>query len=212
MFLIRLAFSNASSASRFRVVSEDTIGNSGGLVVTKNRKAFYSERFELGKNRLINSSIRFFAPSKRVIRPLKMSDREVLHASMHSDDKGIYVELPTQLLELVGWVGGGNQADLNSLAGVLLTASYIGPKKLLISSIGVGVEATDRGVRLTAKSPEALIRFSSYVVQSQSVRLIAGSRFQLSLQLPSTAVGLALQRDDVDRITDWSFHHVSWLD
>jgi hypothetical protein len=236
LFLTRLAFSRTSSVSRFRLVSEDTIGNSGGLVITKSHKAFYSERYGLGKNHLINSGARFFAPSMQGGCPMRSSVQEPWHASMHSDDKGMYVELPERLLELVGWLEAGKTQDAKSLAGALLSDSRIGPKKLPITSVGVGLEATDRGLRLVVKSPEALIRFSSYVVKSQSIRLIAQSRFQLSLQLPSTAEGRVplvvvasdefasewmdvrdlgapiLERADIEKITDWSFHHTAWLD
>jgi hypothetical protein len=236
LFLTRLALRQNSPASRFRLVSEDTIGNEGGLVITKNQKSFYSERYELGKNRLINSNIRFFAPSMKTRGPMRRANLQAWHASMHSDDKGMYVELPTQILELAGWIDSGEEPDLKSLAGELLTNSRMGPKKLAISSIGVGVEVTENGVRLAVKSPEALIRFSGYVVKSQSIRLIAKSPFQLSVQLPNTAEGPApitvvasdgfasewmdvndlgaptLEPTDIARIADWSFHHTAWLD
>lgn len=236
LFLTRLALCQDSPASRFRLVSEDTIGNAGGLVVTKNHKAFYSERYELGKNHLINSEIRFFAPSMKAHGPMRSEFPKPLHASMHSDDRGMYVELPTQILKLVGWFDPGKTSDLKSLMGDLLNSSHIGPKRIAISSIGIGIEATDRGVRLAVKSPEALIRFSGYVVKSQSIRLIAKSPFQLSVQLPSAAEGPApitvvasdgfatewmdikdlgapsLEPTDIARIADWSFHHTTWLD
>lgn len=231
IFLSRLALAEASSGSRFRIVSQDTIGNSGGLVITKNKNAFYSERYVLGKNRLVKSGIRFFAPSVSVAGPMKATVGKDLYAIMYSDENGMYVELAKSLLNLVDW-------DLNrgGLTGELFANSHIGSKKLPISSIGMGVEGTDKGIRLAIKSPESLIRFSTYCVQSQSIRLIAKNRFQLSVQLPSTAEGPApvtltandnfasewmnvadlgtpsLDAADIEKITNWSFHHMSWLD
>ena len=231
LFLSRLALADASSGSRFRIVSQDTIGNAGGLVITKNNNAFYSERYEHGKNRLIKSGIRFFAPSMAVAWPMKATVGKDLHAIMNSDDHGMYVELPKSLLSLVDW-------DLHrgGLPGELSANSHIGSKKLSFSTIGMSVEETDKGIRLAVKSPESLIRFSTYVVQSQSIRLIARTRFQLTVQLPSTAEGPAaitltanddfacdwmdvadlgapsLGDEDIKKITDWSFHHMSWLD
>lgn len=236
LFLTRLALRQKSPASRFRLVSEDTIGNLGGLVITKNTKAFYSERYELGRNRLVNSSIRFFAPSMKVSGPKRVNAHASLQAFMQSDDKGMYVDLPTDVLQVVGWLEAGNTHDIKSLARDLLSSSKMGPKEMALSSIGIGVEATDHGVRLAVKSPEALIRFSGYVVKSQSIRLIAKSNFQLSVQLPSTAEGAApitvvatdnfarewmdveglgaptLEPTEIERIANWSFQHTAWLD
>ena len=231
LFLSRLAFAEASPASRFRIVSQDSIGNTGGLVITSNKNAFYSERYELGKNRLKKSDLRFFAPSMKIDGPVKAKVGNDLHAIMSSDDHGMYVELPKSLLNIVDW-----DLSRGGLTGELSSNSHIGPKKLSLYSVGMTVEVTDKGIRLAVKSPEALIRFSTYVVQSQTIRLIAKTRFQLTVQLPSSADGPApitvtanddfasewmdvkdfgspsLDASDIQKITDWSFHHMSWLD
>ena len=231
VFLSRLAFSKASTSSRFRVVSQDTIGNSGGLVITRSKSTFYSERYEFGKNRLKKSDLRFFAPSITVDGPMRAKVGKDLHAFMSSDEHGMYVELPKSLLKIVDW-----ELYRGSLTADLSSNSHIGPKKLSLYSVGMTVEGTDTGIRLAVKSPEALIRFSTYVVQSQSIRLIAKTRFQLTIQLPSSAEGPApitvtanddfasewmdvkdfgapsFDAADIQKITDWSFHHMSWLD
>jgi len=231
LFLTRLSFTEASSASRFRIVSQDSIGNTGGLVITSNKNTFYSERYELGKNRLKKSNLRFFAPSINIDGPMKAKVGNDLHAIMSSDDRGMYVELPKNLLNIVDW-----DLSRGGLIRELSSKSHVGPKKLSLYSVGMTVEGTDNGIRLAVKSPEALIRFSTYVVQSQTIRLIAETRFQLTVQLPSSAEGPApiivtanddfasewmdvkdfgapwLDAPDIQKITDWSFHHVSWLD
>jgi len=231
LFLSRLALAEPSSSSRFRIVSEDSIGNLGGLVITSNKNSFYSERYELGKNRLKKSDLRFFAPSMTMHGPMKAKVGKDLHAIMYSDDHGMYVEFPNSLLNVVDWDLG--RSDLTR---ELSSNSHIGPKKQSFYSVGMSVEGTDNGIQLAVKSPEALIRFSTYVVQSQSIRLIAKTRFQLTVQLPSSAEGPApitvtandefasewmdvkdlgaptLDAADIQRITDWSFHHMSWLD
>ena len=230
VFLSRLTLAETAPGARVRIVSQDSIGNSGGLVVTKQSKSFYSERFELGRNRLVKSKIRFFAPSVGVKGPMKTTLGKGLYAVMYSDDNGMYIELSSDLLNLVNW-----DMDRRSLVSQLSSASEIGPKKQLISSMGVGVEVTDNGIRLAVKSPEALIRFSAYVVQAQSIRLVVNARFQLWVQLPSSAEGPApitvtandnfatewmdveglgaptLEAPDIKTIIDWSFNHISWL-
>lgn len=235
LFLARVAFSKKIASSRFRIVSEETLGNAGGLVITSKGKSFYSERFQFGKNRLTRSEMEFFAPSMKVETSI-INDASIKpHGIMHSDDKGMYLDLPVDVFNFVGWIDGAGKSQLTSLATRLEKNSTIGPKNLSILSAGLGVEAIDEGIRLSVKSPEALIRFTSYVVQSQSIYLSANERFDISLLLPSSAEGSVpvtiiardefahdwmniegfgaptLERNEIEMITEWSFQHKFWL-
>ncbi|NCW13295.1 MAG: hypothetical protein EBV82_09100, partial [Chitinophagia bacterium] len=49
----------------------------------------------------------------------------------------------------------------------------------------------ENGFQIAAKSPEALIRFSSYVVQGQSIHLSGARKFGMSIELPKKAEGKA---------------------
>ena len=70
-FLVRVAFTPSVNLQRFRIASQDTIGNAGGLVLLSNRKYFFSERFAFGKNRLERSNLKFYAPTTVPILPGK---------------------------------------------------------------------------------------------------------------------------------------------
>ena len=235
IFLTRLALSEKIGMSRFRIVSEDTIGNTGGLIITKKLRNFYSERYVHGKNRLITSDLHFFAPSMKVDGPFKLRDKKTLSAIMNSDEKGLYLDISNKLITHVGWQNWASQSELQQLIHKISLNSRIGSKGATFSSIGLSFEAGENGFQIAAKSPEALIRFSSYVVQGQSIHLSGARKFGMSIELPKKAEGKAtinvvaqddfadqwmntkkfgspdLSVDEIKKISDWSFQHAAWL-
>jgi hypothetical protein len=235
VFLIRLALSKKSPASRFRVSSSDVIAGSGGLVITRRGASFYSERHVLGRNHLVNSNIRFFAPDVLVSGPLKHQKKEIFSASMRSDESGLYLDLPAGPLQRIGWVGENSEHSFKSLAETLVKISVIGPKLLPLSSLNVEISASDDGLCIAVTKPEALIRFTGYVVQGDLIQLKANNKFEIAVELPRSAEGPApitivaedsfaahwmnveglgapnLEPADIAEITDWAFHHVHWI-
>ena len=235
IFLTRLALSEKIGMSRFRIVSEDTIGNSGGLIITKKLRNFYSERYVHGKNRLITSDLHFFAPSMKVDGPYNLRDKKPLSAIMTSDDKGLYLNISNDLIRHIGWHSWASQSELLQLIHKIGLNSRIGSKGATFSSVGLNLEAGENGFQIAAKSPEALIRFSSYVVQGQSIHLSGARHFGMSIELPKNAEGKAdvsiiaqddfadqwmntkkfgapdLTADEIKKISDWSFQHTAWL-
>lgn len=235
VFLIRLALSKNSPASRFRISSSDAIAGSGGLVITRRGASFFSERHVLGRNHLVNSNIRFFAPDVLVSGPLKHQKKEIFSASMRSDESGLYLDLPAGPLQRIGWVGENSQHSFKSLAETLVKMSVIGPKLLPLSSLNVEISASDDGLCIAVTKSEALIRFTGYVVQGDFIQLRANNKFEIAVELPRSAEGPApitivaedsfaahwmnveglgapnLEPADIAKITDWAFHHVHWI-
>jgi hypothetical protein len=203
VFLTRLALASNSVASRFRLVSEDTIGNRGGLVITRSGNSFYSERFALGKNRLIRTKTLFFAPSMMTDVPLRSTYASTLDANLHGDDGGLYLDVHMAALSLIGWdIGGGTY---NTLAMALTAQSRIAETGAPLESLGLTIAPISDGIRISATSPESIIRFSSYIVQGRAVLLSGPPRFSLLATLPKEAQGkVPLQlvaRDDF--ASDW---------
>jgi hypothetical protein len=235
IFLTMLAFANPSPVSRFRIVSSDTIGNTGGLVITRGGGTFYSERHSLGKNRLLSSNLRFFAPSMAPPGPFDSMFADKPEAIVRSDEKGFYVDLPVTILKRVGWVQKNPEIELKKIFKSLLENSVIGPKSLSLASLKVKFTADEGGLCLSITKPEALIRFSSYAVHGSFVQLKTESNFGIALELPKSVEGLApvtvvagdafaahwmnvkgfgfpdLERADIASIRDWAFHHVHWM-
>lgn len=235
VFLVRLALSDGSPASRFRIGSADAVGNSGGLVITRSGASFYSERHALGRNHLINSNMRFFAPEISVAGPRGSQNKEQISANMRSDENGLYLDLPAEPLQSIGWMSAKSEHHLKSLVAPLLKNSVIGPKLLPLAALKVDISASNDGVCIAVTKPEALIRFSGYIVQGDLVQLKANNNFEIAVELPKTAEGPApitivagdnfaaewmnveglavpiLEPADIAEISDWAFHHVHWI-
>ena len=235
VFLVMLALSNGSHATRFRICSADTVGSSGGLVITQSGASFYSERHVFGKNHLINSNMLFFAPEVSVAGPCQSQNKERIFASMRSDENGLYVDLPAEALQRIGWMSTKSEHQLKSLVATLLKNSVIGPKLLPLNALNVDILANNDGLCIAVTKPESLIRFSGYIVQGDFIQIKANNDFEIAVELPKTAEGPApitivagdtfatdwmnveglavpmLEPADIAEISDWAFNHVHWL-
>ena len=234
-FLSRLSIFNIiNKSNRFRICSDKTIGNSGGLVITNNLASFYSEVFCLGKNKLINSNARFFAPSMIGCKPFHSQFIRELFIDVGSDDEGLFVFINNAFLKLIGWASGDSRSDFAEVAKKLSNNSLIGQKKVSVSSIGLSFMATDNGIKITPKSPESIIRFSSYLAQGQKLYLSGLQNYDVEIALPKEGEGRApvsitandlfaidwidvkglgtpaLDASMITKITEWSFGHTSW--
>lgn len=234
-FLARLALFNASNqASRFRVCSDKTIGNVGGLVITNNLASFYSEEFVLGRNRLLNSVIRFYAPYMSSLIPISSNYAQGLKAYVNSDDGGLFILIESHLLELVGWVPRNDVYAMRDVANKLAKHSTIGIGKTPVSELGLSFSVVDDGLKISPKSPEAIIRFSSYLVQGQKINLSGLLNYDLQISLPREGQGDApitivandgfalqwmnvedlgfpnLELHEIEKIRNWAFDHSLW--
>lgn len=231
-FLTRLSIFNINNnSSRFRICSELTIGNSGGLVITNNLASFYSEVFSLGKNKLSNSNSRFFAPSMIACKPFHSQYIKDLNVHVRSDDVGLYILINASFLKLIGWVSEGEQLEFRDIAKKLSNNSLIGHKKITASSIGLSFVSSENGITIRPKSPESLIRFTSYLAQGQKLYLSALENYDAEIALPKSGEGdapvqiiandlfaidwidvkgleaPALDSSIVAKISKWSFAH-----
>ncbi len=234
-FLIRLALFNINTkATRFRTCSDTTIGNSGGLVITNNLASFYSEEFILGKNRLLSSSIRFYAPYMRSMIPLRDDQAHAIKAHVDSDDDGLYIIVNKDLVRVLNWAQELDDYSLREVTKQLAKSSTIGDEKISVSKLGLSFSVINEGIKIAPKSPEAMIRFSSYLVQGQQIHLSGYPNYDLRIALPKighgnapiTVVandGFALPWMDIDdlgapnldakqikKICDWAFEHSHW--
>lgn len=231
-FLCRLTlFNKFNRAYRFRICSELTIGNSGGLVVTNNLKSFYSEVYVLGKNRLLNSNTRFYAPSMSHVGLGCFHSSDKLFASVEADDEGIFIFLSIPTMLQIGWIASVDISQLSDLARKLSNNSKIGIKKLATTTVGLAFKAVDNGIKISAKSPESIIRFTSYLVQGEKLYLSCMSNYDAEVALPKEAEGQAtirvsandlfaidwmdvrelgapvLDQADISKIGEWAFFH-----
>lgn len=236
VFLLRLALSEEINAARFRVVSEDTVGNWGGAVFTRRGNSFYSERFVLGKNKLRNSCSQFFAPSMKVSLPCRRVDRRLPTAFMKATSDGISIHVDSHLFADLDWITETETSQLKALAKGLTQDTVIGDNSTPIGELGLSIQASDRGVAIISKSPESLIRLSAHIVQGSSIVLRGCGNYEFVIQIPTTGEGEAsclitandgfarewmdvagfgspeMEIDDIVKISEWAMPHNSWAD
>jgi len=235
-FLLRLSLSEEVDASRFRIVGEDTIGNEGGAVFTRNGKSFYSERYALGKNKLLNSFTQFFAPSMKVNPPRRMASGRIPPARMEAVEDGVFIFLDSHSFDQLDWITEPEAQEFKALARGLTAESVLGDKNVSLSDLGLSIQAGDTGIVIGSKSPESLIRFSAYIVQGSRITLKGVGNYEFVIQMPKTGTGEAncmivakdgfagdwmdvsgfgapdLDDDDILKISEWALPHEAWTD
>lgn len=233
-FLVRLALSADIGISRFRVVSQDTIGNSGGVVCTRQGKSYYSEQYALGKNRLKNSSIQYFAPTMKVSPPTRNAEGRLPPAFMNASEDGIFVEVQHEAIERLDWIPVPDEAEFRSLARDLTAESEIGDQGVLLSDLGLSIRVNVEGIVIGSGSPESLIRLSAYIVQGSNIILKGAGNYEMAIQMPKGGIGEAncivvakdefasewmdvagfgapeLEQSDIINISDWALPHAHW--
>ena len=230
-FLVRLAFSEAVNLKRFRIVSQDSVGNSGGLVFLGNGKHFYSERFAYGKNRLEKSNLKFYSPNAKPIIP----GRELLelnsNAQVSALDEGFEILISIDVLEKIGWVTG----VYHRLSDYISRSSFVGDDGRRLSELGLKVRTEAAGLIISTGSPETLIRFSAYIVQESPIVLSGFGEYDLAFRLPKIGQGTSklsiiaqdgfakewMDIDDfgnpniddqlIEKISSWSLPHATWI-
>lgn len=230
-FLVRLAFSRAVNLNRFRVVSQDSFGNSGGLVFLSNGKYFYSERFAFGKNRLEKSNLKFYSPNTKPIIPSRELFELDSNAQVSALDDGFEILISIDVLEKIGWVTN----VYHRLSYYISKNSFVGDDGKELSELGLKVRTEDSGLIISTGSPETLIRFSAYIVQESPIVLSGFGEYDLAFRLPKTGQGTSklsiiaqdgfakewMDIDDfgnpniddklIEKISSWSLPHATWI-
>ncbi len=177
VMLVRVAFSEAYNKSRFRIVSRETIGNTGGCVLTDNLKNFYVERFAFGKHRGISEEFWSFAPGNvpdNVIENLGKESantskaQRVLSASVRVDDAGYRIELTGMNLAALAW------PKTAQLSSHLQKYSVIGDGRDSLDALGLRVELRRGQLTLIPANPEATMRLTAHMFNESLLMLDPG--------------------------------------
>ena len=159
VFLTRAAFSSASNEQRIRIVSRDTIGTEGGLVLTRNLKSYYVERFPEGKTVGQPKESSAFLPA--LVPPLGKTGALPTIAELISEDTGfrIRIKLPGEPDNAVA-LGRGYQSH-SRIEGVSED----------FNRLGLRVEIQRNEVHILTGSPEAMIRMMAHMVGEATLTL-----------------------------------------
>lgn len=159
IFLVRAAFSGASKEQRIRIVSRDTIGTEGGLVLTRNLKSYYVERFPEGKTVGQPKEGWIFLPA--LMPPLGKTGALPTIANLISEDTGfrIQIKLP------------GEPDNAVALARGYQSHSRIEDVPEDFNRLGLRVEIQRDEVHILTGSPEAMIRMMAHMVGEATLNL-----------------------------------------
>jgi hypothetical protein len=159
VFLTRAAFSDKGGQTRLRIVSRETIGTNGGLVLTKGLKSFYVERYVHAKSRSQPKLGWKFFPS---LIPEKDEPRlKPVKTVLHSDSNGfrIVIRLPETPVEGA------------LLARKLQQHSHISGQRQPLSQLGLRVECHGREIHILSGSPESMIRLMAQMAAQTTLDL-----------------------------------------
>ena len=181
VFLARMAFSQTAEQTRFRVVSRDTIGTEGGLVLTNNCNAFYVERYAYGKRRGQPKQGWAFFPA---LIPEAGSTQSINNrAQLLSESEGfrIVLDLPRS-----GKPSAAIAADFQKhgrIEGVTDT----------FNKLGLRVEFSGEKLNILSGSPESMIRIMAHMTTNARVRLMGAEE---DTEMPHVIVGLGIPNED----------------
>ena len=202
---VQIVFSEQVRGSRARIVSEETLGISGGLCIAENLQTQYAERRGGGASNPGEGGDWYFAPAGlrgltalegRLARPLQVSVEP-------SDEHGFLLAVSGLDWRHPGWHAaqhGVSRASLGSLGLPELATDLEQHSTLGTAGIGLGsLLARLPRKRPTSKhatfqwapaSAEAIVRFSALLAAGQTLRLDPGERYpqraivSVALRLP----------------------------
>jgi len=160
--MCRAAFADESDCQRVRIVSRKTIGRHGGLVITRNLRSYYCERFALGKHRQEPREAVTFIPSllKRLAKPTKGRKK----ATISITERGTCVGLDHRI----------GSSSLISVLRKYQDNSRISDEAKTFAEIGIRIEANSKRLRILSGSPESQIRLMGYMADSRCLMLAPG--------------------------------------
>lgn len=176
-FLARASFSRTVAHTRFRIVSRETIGHDGGLVLTSNLRSFYSERYIHRKNQHLQTSGWTFIPS--ALPAAGANSPSMINATVSSEEEGFRIVVPIREC----------RHDPATFARSLQKNSRIQGTDDSFSSLGLRVECHGRDVHVLTGSPESMIRVMAHMVGNSTLVLKGDSS---APEIPVTLVRLEI--------------------
>jgi hypothetical protein len=176
--LMQMAFSKIYQQTRFRVVSRETIGSQGGLVVTNNLNSYYVERYARGRNRSEPSNAWTFAPANEPTpREVAKLTRPRTNARCRFVEDGLLVQIKSPSLEVMKWESDNSENSHTALIQDLMSNSTIGPKQAPIDGLGLRIDLAKNKISIAPKSPESVVRFTAHLMKKSVIQLDPGPSY-----------------------------------
>jgi hypothetical protein len=159
VFVVRAAFSKNLGITRVRIVSRDTIGNDGGLVITPGLRSYYVTRYPENECRGQPKGGWVFVPSAVPIGMACAPGRTV--AALHAEDGGFRITVPLPDSELDPALYARSFQLGSRIYGVLES----------FNRLGLRVECRNGGIHVLSGSPESMIRCMAHMADRSSLIL-----------------------------------------
>ena len=176
--MARIAFSERFGQHRLRIVSQETLGSDGGVVLTDNLQGYYVERYAYGQNRNLSEKTWFIA-SAEMERSMVGNGHRVPEASVFSStcrisDSGYLLEIP------VNHQGSWSKitAVPANLVAALQAHSFVLDTRTPLSKIGIRIEYHAPHLLVQTGSPESLMRVSALMAQHATLVFNGGPDYQ----------------------------------
>lgn len=160
--LAMAAFSKKVYAERFRIVSKETIGFEGGLVITRNFNHYYAERYIRGEcHRKPKTGFTFlpaYTPCSKKSPLVQIGNTQ---ACLETDEEGFVIRL--------AW------PDMTVNRGIaakrLQRNSRIPSSDKTFDELGLRVDANDSGFEIRTGGPESQIKMTAHMMKHDVIRL-----------------------------------------
>jgi hypothetical protein len=167
--MARAAFSEKGGGHRFRVVSRETIGYKGGLVITDNLKHYYAERYARGKyRRNPKAGLSFYpacAPSSSDCFLVRLQKSR---AVAEVDETGFNIKISRPY----------DNIDDGLAARALQRNSRLLPSEKSFDQVGLRVDVSKKGIEVRTGSPESQIKIAAHMMNHDVLRLSFGGDYQ----------------------------------
>ena len=178
--LTQYAFSNIGGQTRFRVVSRETIGTDGGVMLTDNLHGYYIERYVHGFRTKTPTDFGFVAPAEMPGSEDFQKHRLALGAVCRLEETGLSITLSG-----VNW-SAETQLAMWDVTSRLQRNSHVSALTIPFTQLGLRVEIESDAVRIRTGGPEALLRMSAHMMQRSTLVLSseqAGPRTRAFIRL-----------------------------
>ena len=181
VLLAQIAFCDAVGEARLTLVSRETIGERGGLVLSNNLKSFYSERYIYGKNRRIQKSGWRFIPNN--LKGLGDFEAFSSKAQIYFGEDGFTISCPNPKI---------GESELSEALRLYQKHSRIDGNAASFSDLGLRVESSKGVITIQTGSPESIIRAMPALMEERLLVLETNE----AERFPSIIIRLAIPEEE----------------
>lgn len=181
VFLGRLAFSKKVGQTRLRIVSRDTIGKEGGVILTNNGAGYYVERYINGSTKGLPKHGWVFLPA--LVPVAGSAQNWAKGAKLVSDSDGFRIVLTMPK----------SAKEPGAVLSHFLIHSRIEGVESSFAKLGLRLEYVDKKLHILSGSPESMIRVMACMANSSRITLKGEEG---DAEIPHVLVGLAVPEED----------------